>query len=259
MRIDTTANRHMDDAQLIRYLDQEGGSEERRRWDEHLGSCPRCRGEVETLREESATIAAWLRRADFEAFPDGTAPTRRVPPVATRQATARRLRGAPGGPWLKAAAVVLLVAGPLVAITPTRAWIADQLGLNGAGQQAPSARTATAAADGGTVVRFVPAPGSFGVAFSAAQERGSLVLGRVAAGADAVFEAAGDPPFPEATVYARSIRIRNDAASTASYTILLPPEVTAVRVTVAGQRIDVGAPELDRSAVVRLDRSGDRP
>jgi anti-sigma factor RsiW len=282
MRMESTGSDHMDDPQLVRYIDREGSPDDRRHWDAHLGSCPRCRSEVATLRDQSAAITAWLDRADFERGAHAPAATAAAPlaappvgpivgtiaptggahpPAPTPTAAGRsRLPFAGAGSWLKAAVIVLLVAAPLVAITPARGWVADRLGLADTEQHlTPAARAVGEMEAAAAVIRFAPAPGTFQVAIEAPQERGDLTLGRVDAGSLAVLEVVGAGPWPEAVVSAQGVRIENEAAAAASYRLLLPPEVTAVGLTLAGRQVLVAGPEIDRGTVLRLDRLRDRP
>lgn len=263
---ESISNRHLEDGQLIRYIDGEVSSDERRSWEHHLASCRRCRTDVEVLRDQSATITEWLTRADFErpardeVVFSGAAPpapvTRRHGVPARTPARRPRLSLTDGVAWLKAAAIVLLVAAPLVAISPAREWVADRLGLAGTEQSALTGVMESAVELDATeaVVRFAPAPGGFRVTVSTAQERGAITLGRVGPGEEALFEVSGDAPRPEAVVSARGIRIDNEPSATASYTLLLPPEVTAVDVIVESHPLAVSGRDLDRRAIVPLHR-----
>jgi anti-sigma factor RsiW len=275
MRRDPVSSRHLEDAQLVRYIDHEASGDERQRWEDHMASCPRCRTDVESLRQQSATITEWLARADFDrgiargqavsaAEPEAAA-ARPRPGSGRRDDSDRSLAGrarlplADAAPWLKAAAIVLLVAAPLVAIPPARDWVADRLGLAGGDPVVlPHTTGVLGEMDADALVRFAPAPGSFHISVTAAQARGSITLGRVGPGEEAVFERSGDAPRPEVVVSARAIRIENDPSATASYTLLLPPEVTAVGVSVGTHQIDFSGRDIDRRTVVPLDRFRER-
>jgi hypothetical protein len=258
MRGDPVTHGHLEDDQIVRLLDREASPREREVWEDHVAACEPCRTEVETLRSQSAAVTRWLDRADFERSSDHRPlpSARREPPVRS-PAGWRRARPTLGGAtWLKAAAVVLLVAAPLVAIPGAREWIADRL----AGDPGPSPFTLEAGEewDGtATVVYFTPAPGTFTVAVAAGQEVGALTVGRSGPGQQAVLEVSdrspeADPTRPETTVSAREVRIENDPSATASYTLLVPPEITAVIVVVGDRRTVVASNEIDRRAVVVL-------
>jgi hypothetical protein len=254
MRIGSTQDRHLDDAERVQYIDQEGSPPQRLRWEDHIRSCPLCRTEVADLRDRSKAVTAWLRLADVQQ------PIAR-PTAARPHASAGRAQIAGGvGTWLKAAVIVLLVAAPVLAITPAGDWLADRLGL----VDLESVATLNSAPQGetgltGTLVRFGPTPGPFSVELQAGQARGAMTLGRVPAGAEAVFEVTSGAPAPDAMVAAGGIRIENQAASNTSYRLLLPPEVTAVRLSVGGHHTDISGRDLDRGTVLSLDRAGRQP
>jgi hypothetical protein len=263
-----TQGRHLDDADLIRYIDAEGQGDESRQWEEHLVGCGRCRSEAETLRTRSDAVAYWLDAAEFEAGPGmSAAPPALAGPelAATRPApTSLQPRGhnsavGAGVPWLKAAVITLLLAAPLAAIPPVRAWIADRVAVVLSDEPA-----ATGAVDGParaavhtSVIRFVPAPGAFLVTIDAPQAEGWLHLTR-APGSEAILAVRGPSPRPEPVVSASTLRIENSAEMTASYALALPPEVDLVYVDVAGARLQLDAGDLTRSTRIPLRPEGAR-
>lgn len=247
---------HLDDGELVRYIDAEGTGDETRRWDQHLNSCEQCWREAEMLRGRSRAISRWLAAADFE--PTGTASLATGMPTTTTVATrGPGARGRPDGtwssPWLKAAVITLLLAAPLAALPPVRGWVAEQLALVLADGPAVTHTTGTPAAldvEAG-VIRFVPAPGSFRVVIDASQAEGSLRVDR-ASGPEAMLEVRGTGPRPEPVISARSLRIANTEEATASYVLSLPPDVDGVWVEIGGRQIQLGARDLARSATVPL-------
>jgi hypothetical protein len=254
---------HLDDGELVRYLDAEGTAGEARRWDEHLGACPRCRGEAETLRENSRALSRWLAATDFDTTATPAAAADAVPAIGPgRRGVAHRARGG-SGPWLKAAVITLLLAAPLAALPPVREWIAHQVASLRADDPA-GIRPAQAPASGDAqtgVIRFVPAPGSFRVVVDEPQAEGILRVGRTT-GPEAILELRGDGARPEPMISARGIRIANTQAATTSYTLSLPPEVDAVSVDVGGQRVHLDGRNLSQPLTISLRRptggDGDR-
>jgi hypothetical protein len=247
---------HLDDGELVRYIDTEGTDEEARRWDDHLATCPHCRRETETLRAQSGAVGRWLAMADFGArVTPGASSVATVTPIARGRRGGARTAAGTGGPWLKAAAITLLLAAPLAAIPPVRGWIAEQVGLMRADSPAPTAPLTAPAGAGATAIRFVPDPGTFTLVMDAAQVEGSLRVGR-APGAEAVLEVRGGGVLPEPTVSARSVRIANTEATTVSYSLSLPAGVDVVRVEIGGRQILLGAADVDRSANLPLRGSG---
>jgi hypothetical protein len=257
MRRDPVTHGHLEDDQIVRLLDREASAREREVWEHHVAGCEPCRTEVETLRSQSAAITQWLARADFERSGHRPLPSARWGAPDQRPAGWRSaLPARDAAAWLKAAAVVLLVAAPLVAIPGTREWIAERL----AGDVGPAPSTLEVGDewDGtATVVHFIPAPGTFTVAIAAGQEVGAITVGRSEPGQQAVLEVSdrspeADPTRPETAVSAREVRIENDPSATASYTLLVPPEITAVIVVVGPRRTVVESHEIDGRAVVTL-------
>jgi hypothetical protein len=247
---------HLDDGELVRYIDAEGTGDETRRWDQHLDACEQCWREAETLRGRSRAISRWLAAADFEAT--GTTSLAAGTPTATAAPTrGPGARGRPdvtwSSPWLKAAVITLLLAAPLAALPPVRGWVAEQLALVLADGPAVTHTMDTPAAldvEAG-VIRFVPAPGSFRVVIDASQAEGSLRVDR-ASGPEAVLEVRGTGPRPEPVISARTLRIANTEEATASYVLSLPEGVDGVWVEIGGHQIQLGARDLARSATVPL-------
>jgi anti-sigma factor RsiW len=240
---------HLDDGELVRYMDTEGTDEEARRWHDHLAACPRCRREAETLRAQSDAVARWLAMADFDSRATPVAGS--VAPMARAGRAMAWAASATRGPWLKAAAITLLLAAPLAAIPPVRGWIAEQVALLRADGPAPVATLHAPAGPGASAIRFVPDPGTFTLVMDAAQLEGSLHVGR-APGAEAVLEVRGDGVLPEPTVSARSVRIANTETTVVSYSLSLPAGVEWVRVAIGGRQILLGAGEVDRSTTINM-------
>jgi hypothetical protein len=249
MSMGASTTHHLDGADLVRVIDAEGSPDDRRRWDAHLAGCGSCRQELEDLRAGSVALRGWLERAAFEAGPHRAAsrPTGRTP-QRTRSWTV-------GAPWLKAAAVLVLLAGPVVAIPGARERVVERLGMATPDRDpAPLAVGTRSDLDPATVVTFQPAPGLFHVRLRYGQSGGRLVLERADAGTDAVLRVTGEEPRPGAVVSARGLDIENEPGSVASYTLRLPGEVTDVVVTVGDRRRDLSRDVLDRGVVLPLDR-----
>jgi anti-sigma factor RsiW len=257
---------HLRDSDLVRLIDGEPAPAERPRWDSHLASCARCRGQVERLRSDAEVVRAWIGRAAFEAAlpqraflpPDpalaanaaGTpAATPAAPrPVPPRAAAAertldgharRRARSAwqVAPPWLRAAAVLVLVAAPVAAIPGLRGWVTDTIAELRPDVALERAAEPAAAGAYDAAIRFAPARGSFSVQFDAAQHGGTLRVGRTD-GAEAVLEIhgpAGDVPV----VSAAALRISNTPQSSASYVLQVPAAVTSVTVRVGTRTVAV--------------------
>jgi hypothetical protein len=240
---------------------------------DHAARCHRCAEALDALRAESALVTDWLERAAFEEAEPGAAgaaamepgagvtPARHQEPDAevdrpTREASEtgidRASRGTlaprsarawlPDARWLQAAAVLLLVAAPLVAFPGVRGWVADRL------VSTTTTESVTPDPDDAVTLRFTPAPGGFEVRFPAGTS-GLLVL-ESAAGEEAELRAVGGTP--ETVVTASSLEIRNDDA--ARYELRLPLTVTGLWVRVGERAVAVSDTQIGRGTVIELGR-----
>jgi hypothetical protein len=226
---------HLNDAQILLLIDHppEPGSEgdDARR---HADACDRCSAGLARMREDAALFTGWLDAAAFEA---GIAPAATAPVIRPRRPT----RWIPGG-WLRAAAVLVAMAAPVVAMPSGRAWLAAKLGGD-AGSPTAAVQSAPAALTTPSVIRFEPTGGTLLLTLDAVQAAGSVAV-RHGTGIEAVLEITGDAGMGP-VVSGGGVRIRNDSGSRAGYTLLVPGSVR--RVTV---RIAEGAPvHLDEAAL----------
>jgi hypothetical protein len=252
---------HLHEVELVRFIDREGSAEEQERWDAHVQLCGACRDRVDALRLDSEVVSRWLVAADFEPRPVAAV----SPDLDARRAVPRGGAGGLAGrssgrvnmqsPWLKAAIFVLFLAAPLAAFPGVREWVADRVtGVQTAPPPAPRATAATEDMEASPRIRFVPAPGTFALVLDAVQARGTLAVDRVPEGDEAVLDIMGSGPLPDPVISARGIRIGNMAATTASYALKLPGEVDALSVTIGGSVLHLDARDLDRGAIIPLDR-----
>jgi hypothetical protein len=251
------AARHLDDAVLLRLLDGEHSPGEDYARDAHVGACTRCAAALAQLRDDAATVRGWLERAAFE---DALPPAAALPhghPLAQAPAhgpselaggvrgTDRHGRGgAPRSarswhdtaPWLRAAAILLLIAAPVAAIPAVREFVTGAItDLRGAPQvEAPASAPITTAP---SIIRFQPAGGEFLVRIDAAQAAGTLRI-VPAPGREAVLQL-HDGGVAGPVIAADAVHLRNAAAATDSYVLYLPPTVTRVTVLIAGRTVAV--------------------
>lgn len=267
--------RHMDDGELVRFVDGELAPGEARRWEAHVASCPRCSRDIDAVRSESGRLSDWLSFADFEADLEPAAPpytaaalsltdpersatkgdrTDTVAPVKPTAAAALEHTGptadvgsAVRTAWLKAAVIVLLVAAPLAAFPGVRGWVVERVGQDGG----VVSETAPAAALASPVIRFEPAAGSFAVRIPGPTRGGILTLERTQSGTgvEAVLRIDG---AAEPVVAERVLRIL-DAGPGTRLSLALPPAVTDVRILLGDREIPVGGDEIDAGLSVPLD------
>jgi len=255
---------HLEDGELLCLLDGEAEAVARPYAEAHLEACADCRGRMERYRTRRARLASLLASADFSPpvpmVPPSTVLVSEVDATAGQAATTRpdarviplRPRPAPpvrrvDRPWLRAAAVVLLLAAAVAVATPARAWIARWVGRQWSqlGHGGPPAPPATAppvpappaAPQASAQVRFVPAGTELRVEVAHAQRVGTLTLVPVA-GTAALAEVLGAPGV-ELLVVPSGLRIRNAAGDAAGYRIQVPEGVRRVRVRVGAGRESV--------------------
>ena len=235
---------HLTDADVVRHLDLEGDATELTRRDEHVRGCDACAGRVRVLRRQSETVAAWLERADAP-LPPGSARDVRAASAAT--ARAGRERRETFGPWLRAAAIILLIAAPLAALPPVREWVVERIGL---AEETPAPATSLAEAADPSVIRFTPAPGAFTVRVAEAAAGAVLALGR-ADGDEAVLRGAGGGDVP--VVSDDVLRLAGGpSAAGRRYDLRVPAAVVEVRVIVGSRIARIDGAELEAGGRVDL-------
>jgi hypothetical protein len=235
---------HLDEVELLRLIDEDGDEQWRADKERHITGCQQCARELEKLAADGALVREWLGNAAFEA---DLPPAQHRSPAAPASAQVRRPAGTQQSSrgywlqstWLRAAAILLMIAAPVAAIPGLRAWISDAV-TGGA----PPAEVRTLAfppdvADEAAIVRFVPQPGVFVVAVDAPQRDGVLHVRRTLTGQEAILETAPQPgdPVTEPVFAETSLRLRNAPESASSYVLVLPPSVTTVSITIAGAEI----------------------
>jgi hypothetical protein len=233
---------HLADDELLRFIDGEDDPLQPD-WAEHVSSCARCSQEVQLLRGSAGVVREWLDRAAFEdALPPrlhvGAAHSaRRDSTAARRDAPAPRRARQSVAPWLRAAAVLVLLASPVAAIPALRQWLVGAVTeLRDNPDMMPAALPQErSAAPGSSAIRFVPVAGTFAVDLDAVQTAGVLVI-RHGTGNEAVLQQTGTGEV-EPVISATSLRVRNESGSTASFHLQLPVTVNRVVVRVAGAHI----------------------
>lgn len=241
----TEIGRHLSDSELLRCLDEEATASERARWERHISECSHCSHQLEAIEEDGRLVREWLERAAFEE----AAPAAEGATIARTARTARIARlASPDGrsrlaPWLRAAAVLALLAAPVAAIPTLRGWVVERVTRPGV---APETSAATTGIGEGTIVRFVPDSGEFQVVFDP-DASGALTIGTSADDA-AVLRSSGTGP--EATVSPSQLRIRRSGAG--DYVLRVPESITSVRVRIGERSVSVLVGEIRRGTVIEL-------
>ncbi len=228
----TTDIRHLTDAELVGILDGGEDAPDAERT-AHLETCDRCADALDRLQADSALVRDYLERANFEnGGPRSTEAWR-----GTRGEPARP--GPWASSWWKAAAILVLVAGPLAAIPGVRAWIM-------AAVTTPEMEVLESITPAPTVLRFTPDPGDFVVTFEPGTI-GTIALERSTSREAELRAQGGDP---ETVVAATSLSIRNE--NPATYRLRLPAGITSVWVRLGERAVAVSGDQIDGRAVVEL-------
>lgn len=220
---------HSSDRDLVRYLDGENAAAERTR--DHLRQCPRCQRRFEMIRARSAALSHLV--ADMEVPEHEIAPPAGLtgaPPTARHTRSSLRTSA-----WiLRAAAIVLLIAAPAIAmVQPVREWIATQWSEIVAEPALPG----NAATPGGPsphpAVSFVPAGSTLALWLDQEPEPGMLEI--VPAETDQVtVETVGGPVGDRLVILPDGVRIESGSGSGARYVVTVPSTLERVVVYAAG-------------------------
>src|SRR5687768_4428967 len=128
----TTNTAHLRSDEILRLIDNDTTPLERSQFDSHLIVCARCSDEAATMRDDGLLFTSTLRTAAWEEeLPAKVVSFAEV--VAARDARAaagivplrRSWSGVPV--WTRAAAVLVIVAGPVAAVPAWREWLVQQL------------------------------------------------------------------------------------------------------------------------------------
>jgi anti-sigma factor RsiW len=262
MTVNRSPGNAASDAELIRYLDGELNADERARVDAAVAGDVALADRLARLRARDERLRALLADADpSEADTRAANPATRTagePRASAQQgrtvqsdATVRPIEGAramrtrrlassraPGGHWLRAAAVILALLGASLFVPPVRAWIVDRLeslvpGEDTAVEMSPAIPSADETSP--VAYRMAVTGSTLFLDADAAQAGGELTV-RVADVVNASLEPldadAGDPVLvmPDED----RVRIQNGEGSTASYRLTLPRQVVTLRIRIGG-------------------------
>lgn len=241
---------HLSEPDLLRHIDREGDQAEQTRRDTHLRGCPACAERLVAIRRQSGAVSAWLARTDpADTRPDAVAPVRTELPRPRRALAAGSRATTAATPWLRAAAIILLLAAPLAALPPVRQWITERVRATGV-ESAPATVAGELETADPPVIRFSPAPGTFTIRVEGAAAAGTLALAR-SEGPDAVLRSAGAAAPP---VVADDVLRLTAAPPPADprYELRVPPSVEAVRLVLERGTVLVPAAALDAGTTLAL-------
>lgn len=167
-----------------------------------------------------------------------------APAIESRGRARSRSRSHTLAPWLRAAAILVLVAAPVAALPGVRTWVAER--VTGTARPALPETSAAASADESTTLRFVPAAGEFQVRFTAGSE-GSITVDR-SQEEEALLVAIGGAP--ETVVSSSTLEIRNPEPG--RYHLRLPHQTTGVWIRTEARAVAVSDRQIDRGMLVEL-------
>jgi hypothetical protein len=218
---------HLSDGELLHLVDGDGSARDTDLWIRHASDCPECSLRLEQLRRRSARVSVLLEEI--------------TPPPSFRYPSypARQRHRAP--PWLRAAAVFLLLAASALLVSPLRARVAEWISTLRGGETAtapappaPPVAPERPAAENGSTLWFDPADARFRVEIDSRQTAGELRL-RTISGTEGTFEMRDARKAEMPLLTASGLRIRNSAGSVARYEVGVPGGVTEVRLRIGDE------------------------
>lgn len=223
---------HLDDGDLIRYVDGELTPAESYHVDVHVATCSACARRLDALQQQASRFSELVSRVEIAPISD----IRRARSLAEVQRAASKSRPQflqrPG--WIRAAAAVLVAFSTVAGVSPLRAWVVerwhdlvDQLRVDGTATPLASAEEDR----GPSVVSFVPTAETFELRILGTQKTGVVQL---RAGDDALASAQvlGGTGGEGLVILPSGVRVANEARSTASYMITVPASVRVVIVQI---------------------------
>jgi hypothetical protein len=242
---------HVADDVLVRIVDDEVSAHEHAYAHTHLETCSVCTERLSTISRRTHALSALLQVAD-PGMPLMQPPS---PSSAALPQTLRASRRRYAVPvWLKAAAVVLLIAGAAVMASPVRArvldWIRDAFRPPAS---APAVMPTDRASAGHASVEFLPVGNELNLEVVDAEAGGELRIG-MNDGRAVVARARNATSAVELVVLPAGLRIVNTAAR-ATYDISVPAQITRIRVQI-GQDAPL---ELEPAQLPRVILFGAQP
>jgi hypothetical protein len=210
----------------------------------HVAGCTLCTDELTKLRAQMQRVSGALRELQLPA--EFRYPTLAMPKRINWQ------------PYLRAAAIVLFAAVPVVASETVRARISEWIGLQTADTTAATvaAPATQTSEDVSTTFWFNPRAREYSVQIASYQVRGELVISRTSEANGMLRMSNVGAPAPQLSE--RGVRIANSPSTFTTYELMLPANVTAAIVTIGAgpvQRIDLR--ELSSPAVIQLRNAGE--
>lgn len=229
MTMTTNNELHLNDEELVLFLDREGNPLQLKGWENHLEECHPCGERFDQLKGAADWFASEASRLDAEVVIDELARARAL--AAARKAN-RSSALAGRHLWGRAAAAAIVVIGLGMTVEPVRAWVMDRTGF---GESAPETTTEVVAPLAESpVVSFAPTAEIFVIELDSFQASGSMQISAV----DGVTANAWmvNPDTEIMSVLPAGLLIGNLSSSTAEYRIEMPTGlVRTIELRVGGE------------------------
>lgn len=215
---------HIDDGELVRYLDNELELEAVARVRRHLAACRDCQAKFDALRERAESFRQAMAGIDLPAAPASEAS---VPSIHRSPTVSRGWR---------MAAMIAVVIGITLTVTPARAWLLETMRsvktLFQPADQAPPTTIPDIPVTGSSV-RFAVSDSVLFLEFAVRPKSGTLSVQRGTSETQVSATMQGGTGDDELVVFPDGVRVVNTTESTADYGVTLPTTVVMVEVRVA--------------------------
>jgi hypothetical protein len=237
-------NSHLQEGEMMRYLDGEMPVGERSRVASHLLTCAECAAAVDALRIQRQRFADLLSDCPVPALN----PARRAASLERIERSASRTRRSAGAGRsraigvAKAAAVGGILLAATLSTSPVRAFVSDiwsavSVRVDRLVTTRPGVSSPESVALSNASIGFVPTEDVFRLEVRTPQRAGSLTLS-LAAGASVSARAVNTTDTVDIVVLPSGLRIENRLEASANYAVTVPRNLREVRVKVGD------APEL---------------
>jgi len=221
---------HIDDGELVRYLDNELERDAVAVVRTHLAECGECQAKFDAIRGRSERFQlAMLSADDLPVATPADDIVASIAPNVTRRGI--------GWGW-RIAAMLAVVIGITLTVTPARAWLLERLGpvatlLGGSDDAAVSPEPGVPVV--ASSVRFSASDTVLFVEFSVRPRGGGVSFDRGTSRTEVSAEVRSGSATDELVVFGSGIRIVNSDTSTADYVVTLPTSIQFVEVRIAGR------------------------
>lgn len=234
----------LSDGVLVAFLDDALERRRREAVKRHLDECEVCRERLDTVRDRSELVGQWLRRHDAPAPPreaydlgdarsGGASESRRGTGRERGMDSGRGKKGFRAGPWIAAAATVVLA---IALAGPVMGWVADRIrDLTGPGEEQVAREDVDARTAFATSAREIE------ITFESPETGGTLV---VVSATDSLVTLVAPADDIALTVRGGQVEVDNRSAPTGEYRLRVPEGVERLTYSIGEgdpASVDLGA------------------